>query len=447
MATSLRGNDDREAQGGEEAPITREALAAAFETARALSTELARPLTPEDQQVQSMDDASPTKWHLGHVTWFFETFLLVPFAADYRPFHPRFGYIFNSYYEAVGPRHARPRRGLLTRPPLDQVHDYRAHVDAAMAGLIDGLGADAWQEASALITLGIHHEQQHQELLLTDIKHALGGQPLAPAYRCDLPRPSDRGPAPATRFIDVPGGDYAIGHDGPGFAFDNETPRHRARIEDCALASQPVSNGDYLAFIEDGGYRTAGLWLADGWAWVQAGAGNMEGEMAPLYWRKRDGAWWEYTLGGERPLDLAAPVCHLTYYEADAYARYADARLPTEAECEAAAGLGDDTAGAGANLLAAGNLHPVAAEGPADGVCKLYGDVWEWTASAYAPYPGFRAAAGAVGEYNGKFMVNQLVLKGGSCVTPPGHIRATYRNFFYPQQNWQFTGLRLAQDR
>lgn len=425
----------------------REAVLAAYRETRARTEALARPLAPEDQQAQSMDDASPTKWHLAHVTWFFETFLLAPFVSAYEPFHPDYGYIFNSYYESVGPRHARPRRGLLTRPPLADVMAYRTYVDEAMARLIEDLSGNRWAEAAGLVVLGIHHEQQHQELLLTDIKHAFGVQPLRPAYRDDLPVP---GPSPALppgrpRFCRIAGGEYEIGHDGRGFCFDNETPRHHVRIEDFELARRPVTNGEFAAFIEARGYETATLWLADGWAWVQDGGGNLDGDHAPLYWRKRDGEWWDFALGGPQPLDSAAPAAHLTYYEADAFARFAGYRLPTEAEWEVAAARGPGTQDT-ANLMAAGYLQPMARKAEGEGLDQLYGDVWEWTASAYAPYPGFRPRAGAVGEYNGKFMVNQMVLKGGSCATPPGHIRASYRNFFYPHQNWQFTGLRLAAD-
>ncbi|HSR55868.1 MAG TPA: ergothioneine biosynthesis protein EgtB [Alphaproteobacteria bacterium] len=449
-ATSLRREDSSDTTADCYGTGERTAVLGAYQATRALSLELARPLSPEDQQVQSMDDASPTKWHLAHVTWFFETFLAIPHGQGYAPFHPRYGYIFNSYYEAIGPRHARPRRGLLTRPPLEDVLAYRAHVDAAMDRLIADADDATWAEIAPMIALGIHHEQQHQELLLTDIKHALCSQPLVPAYRDDLPVFPDGDGAGQRRFIPIAGGEVEIGHGGEGFGFDNETPRHKVRIEDCALASHPVTNGEYLEFIEAGGYETATLWLADGWAWVEAGAGNMEGEMAPLYWRRRDGAWWEFTLGGERPLDPTAPVSHLTYFEADAYARFAGARLPTEAEWETAAAMTagpEGPEGEGANLLARGYLHPVRPDARAGGFAGLFGDTWEWTQSAYAPYPGFKPCAGAVGEYNGKFMVSQLVLKGGSCVTPPGHIRPSYRNFFYPHQNWQFTGLRLAEDR
>jgi ergothioneine biosynthesis protein EgtB len=449
-ATSLRGDQTSANQAdGTHAP-GRVGIQAAFTETRSLSVSLAAPLSPEDQQVQSMDDVSPSKWHLGHVTWFFENFLLIPLSPGYQPFHPRFGYIFNSYYEAVGPRHARHRRGLLTRPALADVLAYRAHVDTAMMDLMEGLAESQWPSAAAMIDLGIHHEQQHQELLLTDIKHVLGVQPLSPAYRDDLPEPAhvDRGgdDRPSRRFIGVPGGEHEIGHGGDGFCFDNETPHHKVWLEDFALAAGPVTNGDFLSFIEDGGYETAAHWLADGWAWVQAGAGNLEGTMAPLYWRQQDGEWWEFTLGGRRRLDPGAPVCHLTYFEADAFARFAGKRLPTEAEWEIATATHGHKLEETANSLAAGNLHPIAGKLLGDGFSGLFGDVWEWTASAYAPYPGFRPSVGAVGEYNGKFMVSQLVLKGGSCVTPPGHVRASYRNFFYPHQNWQFTGLRLAED-
>ena len=417
-------------------------LAARYRAVRAQTEALARPLSPEDQQVQSMDDASPTKWHLAHVSWFFETFILQPHAPGYTLFHPRYGYLFNSYYEAVGPRHARPQRGLATRPPLADVMAYRAHVDDAMDAFLAGAGPEKLATVAPLVTLGLHHEQQHQELLLTDIKHALAVQPLHPAYRDDLAAPE--GAAPALEFLPFSGGEADIGFEGDGFCFDNETPSHPVRIGDFRLANRPVTNAEVAAFIEAGGYTTPALWLSDGWAWVNAGGANIWGEAAPMYWSRRDGAWWEFTLGGFRPLDPAATACHLTYFEADAIARLMEARLPTEAEWETAARRsGFDEAGA--NLAPAGRLHPgpAAAPGPG-GLCQMAGDTWEWTASAYSPYPGFRPSVGAIGEYNGKFMVSQLVLKGGSCVTPGGHVRASYRNFFYPFQGWQFTGLRLA---
>ena len=331
------------------------ALAARFRAVRSQSEALAAPLSPEDQQVQSMADASPTKWHLAHVSWFFETFILAPHFKGYRAFHPDYGYLFNSYYELIGPRHARPSRGLLTRPPLADVMAYRAHVDGHMARLLEGADRKALAVLAPLVTLGLHHEQQHQELLLTDIKHVLASQPLLPAYRDDLPAPT--GTAQPLEFMDFEGGIRRIGHDRDGFCFDNETPCHEVLLQDFRLARRPVTNGDYAQFIAEGGYRTPTLWLSDGWAWIQAGGGNMWGEPAPFYWLKREDGWHEFTLGGPRKLDPAAPVSHLSYFEADAYARFAGARLPSEAEWETAA-RATGAAEAGANLLAAGLLHP-----------------------------------------------------------------------------------------
>ncbi len=423
----------------------RERLLRRIGAVRDLSKLLAAPLSPEDQQVQSMADASPTKWHLAHTTWFFETFVLVPNVADYAPFHPDYGYLFNSYYEAVGPRHARPRRGLLTRPPSADVMRYRAHVDDALSRFVAQTPAEVLNPLVPLIVLGLHHEQQHQELLLTDIKHALASQPLLPAYRDDLPvRP---GMAPGLSWVEFMGGEHEIGADpASGFCFDNETPRHAVLTAPFELANRPVTNAEVEAFIEANGYATPMLWLADGWAWVQAGGANLWGEAAPMYWRSDGDGWGEFTLGGLRALDPEAPASHLSYFEADAIARFMEARLPTEAEWELACAL-TYRPGANPNLMAAGLLHPGPPAGEASrGLHQILGDVWEWTASAYAPYPGFKAAPGAVGEYNGKFMVSQLVLKGGSCATPPGHIRPSYRNFFYPGQSWQFSGVRLARD-
>jgi ergothioneine biosynthesis protein EgtB len=394
---------------------------------RAQSLALAAPLTAEDQQVQSMADVSPTKWHLAHTTWFFETFLLIPHLAGYKPFDPAFGFLFNSYYETVGARQPRPERGLLSRPSLVDVHAYRAHVDAGMARLVEAGAAPA-----DLLILGLHHEQQHQELILMDIKHVFSVNPLKPAY---VPPPKAQGAAGrAPAWLDFDGGLVEIGFDGSGFAFDNEGPRHRVWLEPFRISDSLVTAGEWLAFIEDGGYARPDLWLSDGWHAVQ-----QNGWEAPLYWRRDEAKGWRvFTLHGERALDPDAPVCHVSAYEADAFARWAGKRLPTEAEWEVAAA----SAPSGPTPLA---LHPPHAN-PAPGLRQLSGAVWQWTASAYSPYPGFRPAEGAVGEYNGKFMSGQMVLRGGASVTPVGHTRPTYRNFFPPAARWCFGGLRLADD-
>jgi ergothioneine biosynthesis protein EgtB len=393
---------------------------AGYGEVRALTEALAAPLSPEDQTVQSMPDVSPTKWHRAHVTWFFETFVLGPHAPGYRPFDERFGYLFNSYYEAVGPRHDRSQRGLLTRPGAAEVGAYRAHVDAAMAELLTG-GISA--RVAELVELGLHHEQQHQELLLMDAKHVLSVNPLQPSYR-----PARR-PAPVATdgWFEHDGGLVEVGADGPAFAFDNEGPRHRAWLEPFRLRSSLVTCGEWLEFMADDGYHRPELWLSAGWATIGA-----QGWEAPGYWEPVDG-WTVFTLDGRRPVDPAEPVCHVSYYEAEAFARWSGARLPTEAEWEVVA-AGRPVDGAFLDLDV---LHP-------RGTTSLHGDAWQWTASPYTPYPGFRPAAGAVGEYNGKFMVDQHVLRGGSCLTPPGHIRPTYRNFFPAAARWAASGVRLA---
>ncbi|EZP51184.1 ergothioneine biosynthesis protein EgtB [Sphingomonas sp. RIT328] len=411
------------------APAPRAALAERFRHVRALTLALAAPLSDADATVQSMPDASPTKWHLAHTTWFFETFVLRDHVAGYRLHDERFPFLFNSYYEAEGRRHARDRRGMITRPSLDEVRAYRAHVDDALLAALDDL-PDAARE---LVTLGCHHEEQHQELLVTDILHLFGENPLEPAIWPAAPKVPVAMPGPIG-WIDHAGGIVRIGHGGEGFAFDCEGPRHDALLAPHAIADRTVTNGEWAAFIADGGYRDPAYWLADGWAWVKA-----EGIAAPLYWEQRDGTWTRFGLDGRRPIDPAAPVTHVSLYEADAYASWAGARLPTEFEWEAAAQAHDSHAGN--QMDAAGPVEPRPAAGPA-----FFGDVWEWTGSAYRPYPGFRPVAGAVGEYNGKFMSGQFVLRGGSCATPRGHARACYRNFFYPHQRWQFTGVRLAKD-
>ena len=412
----------------------RDAWASRYATVRSDSLRLAAPLSAEDQQVQSMPDVSPTKWHLAHVTWFFETFLLQPHLEGYSAFDPVFGYLFNSYYEAVGERHPRPQRGLLSRPALDHVMAYRAHVDAAMARVIAEAPAETWDRLEPLVELGLHHEQQHQELMLMDIKHVFWTNPLAPAYVPTSPDPIS--PPLPLEWLDFDGGLVEIGHDGQDFAFDNEGPRHKTWIEPYRLASRLSTCGEYLAFIEDGGYRRPELWLSDGWAAV-----GREGWSAPLYWRSsQEGAREIFTLGGVKPLDPAEPVSHLSYYEADAFARWAGARLPTEAEWEAAAPAAPPEGGLGE----ARRNHPAPARGR--GLQQMIGELWEWTMSPYVAYPRYRTPEGAVGEYNGKFMSGQMVLRGGAAVTPEGHIRPTYRNFFPPGARWAFSGVRFAAD-
>jgi len=404
-----------------------------YRTIRARTEALAAPLSPEDQTPQSMPDASPVKWHRAHTTWFFETFVLEKALAGDPPFDPAYRVLFNSYYNAVGEQYTRAERGLVTRPGVALVADYRAHVDERMADLLaSGRLPD---ESLAVVELGLQHEQQHQELLLTDVKHLLHRNPLHPAV---CPREASGGrTAPPLAWHGVEGGQVEVGHTGAGFHFDNEAPRHAVHLHPFELATRTVTNGEWFEFIAGGGYGRAELWLADGWTTVQR-----DGWEAPLYWQRIDGAWHHYTLAGLLPVDPEEPVTHVSAYEADAYASWADARLPTEAEWETVAA----TAPVDGNFADSGRHHPAVATGAGPGCGELFGDVWEWTRSAYSPYPGFRAASGALGEYNGKFMANQLVLRGGSCATPRGHVRATYRNFFYPDARWQFSGVRLARD-
>lgn len=408
-------------------------LASRFHHVRSATRALAAPLSAEDCAIQSMPDASPVKWHLAHTTWFFETFILSR-DDSVRPFDPAFRTLFNSYYNAVGERHPRPQRGLLSRPSLEQVLAYRDHVDSEMDRCLDG---SLEPEAAALLELGIQHEQQHQELILTDVKHMLSCNPLRPAYQKTWPLTSVGAVARSWRRFQP--GLREIGHDGTGFSFDNERPRHRVWLEAFELATHPVTHGDFCEFIADGGYRRPELWLAAGWDMVVA-----RGWEAPGYWERRDGAWHTFTLHGLAPVEPNTPVCHVSFYEAEAFARWAGARLPTEAEWEHAA----CDAPVDGNFVESGALHPLPPrEAAAPGaLSQLFGDVWEWTRSDYGPYPGFRAAEGAVGEYNGKFMCDQYVLRGGSCATPRSHVRASYRNFFPAGARWQFSGLRLARD-
>jgi ergothioneine biosynthesis protein EgtB len=416
--------------------MDRDNLLAQFQAVRRQTEALCEPLEPEDYVVQSMADASPVKWHLAHTSWFFETFILTAQLANYRPFHPEFAFLFNSYYEAVGPRWPRSQRGLLSRPTVAEVYRYRAHVDEHVARWIGSAPVENLRGAAAALVLGMHHEQQHQELILTDLKHAWSANPLRPVYS---PMSPVVGTPPDRKWQDIPAGVAEIGHAGAGFAFDNESPRHRVILHGSQIASRLVTNEEFLAFVDDRGYDRPELWLSDGWAARQA-----HGLTAPLYWQRQGATWSVVTLAGLRPLEPGEPVCHVSGYEADAFARWSGARLPTEAEWEAAA-ASRPIAG---HFVEAGHFHPSAAPAPDDHgpLHQLYGDVWQWTASPYVGYPGYRPAAGALGEYNGKFMCNQLVLRGASCATPRSHARATYRNFFPPDARWQFTGIRLARE-
>ncbi|HEY5665984.1 MAG TPA: ergothioneine biosynthesis protein EgtB [Gammaproteobacteria bacterium] len=415
-----------------EQPADDVSLASAYRKVRQASIDLTAGLDPEDCVIQTIPEVSPTKWHVAHTTWFFEQFCLLESSPTYRPFNEKFLYLFNSYYHSVGTMHARTQRGLLNRPLFHEVLAYRAHVDAAMLDLIAAAGDDP--DLAFIVTLGLQHEQQHQELMLTDIKHVFFTNPLQPAYR-ETSSSASAHPAPL-EFVGRPSGRFEIGHAGDGFCFDNETPRHDVLVENHELGNRLVTNGEYRAFIEDGGYRDSQLWLSDGWSCVQ-----QEGWDRPLYWSEDLAS--EFTLGGFRPIDPHGPVCHVSLYEADAFARWADARLPSEAEWELAAA---ERPIAG-NTLDRGLLHPAPVSSDSPGpIHQLWGDVWEWTATPYTPYPGFRPLAGSLGEYNGKFMANQLVVRGGSCATWADHLRPTYRSFFYPHDRWQFLGFRLARD-
>jgi ergothioneine biosynthesis protein EgtB len=407
-------------------------LEASYTAIRRQTEDLCTPLVTEDYVIQSMPETSPVNWHLAHTSWFFETFILLPLLGGYQPFHPQFGFLFNSYYQTVGPRWPRPERGLLSRPTVAEVYRYRAHVDEHMSRVfrLDD------SSIRAVVCLGLNHEQQHQELILTDLKHAWAANPLHPVYREVA---SVGGKPPRRAWVSFPERLAWIGHDSAGFAFDNESPRHRVFLNGFQISNRLVTNGEYLEFIEDDGYARPELWLSDGWAASQA-----HGWSAPLYWAKEAGEWTVVTLAGLRSVEPAEPICHVSFYEADAFARWAGARLPTEAEWEVAASSGE-IAG---HFLESGHFHPAAAAAATDQgpLFKLFGDVWQWTASAYSGYPGYRPPAGALGEYNGKFMCNQLVLRGASCVTPHSHARRTYRNFFPPDARWQFSGIRLARD-
>jgi ergothioneine biosynthesis protein EgtB len=419
-----------------------EALVHRFHEVRSHTETLAAPLSPEDQTVQSMADVSPTKWHRAHVTWFFETFVLADNEQGFTPFQDKYWFLFNSYYEAVGPRFSRPQRGVISRPGAHDVGVYRGNVDERMRDLIATLDGGTLEKLSPTIELGFHHEQQHQELLLMDIKHVLSLNPLRPAY-VELPSAASSADAePDTLgWVDVGGGLVEIGHEGHGFSFDNELPRHQVWLEPYRVADRLVTNGEWLEFMADGGYRRHDLWLSDGWAKV-----NAEGWRAPFYWTELDGVWFEHTLHGTWPVNPALPVTHVSHYEADAYATWAGKRLPSEAEWEHAVAQDGRRGEVAGNLANVETFHPSAAPASGSGgrLRQAYGDCWEWTSSAYLPYPGFHPAEGAIGEYNGKFMSNQMVLRGGCALTPPDHARATYRNFFPPGSRWAMSGVRLA---
>ena len=422
-------------------PAAAEDLATRYQRVRAFTEHLCAPLEVDDYQIQSITETSPPKWHIAHVTWFFEAFVLGHFVPNYRPARPAFHYLFNSYYQTVGEMHPRPQRGLLSRPTVAEVQAYRAEIDQHMLALIArteraATGGPQHDALAQRITLGLHHEQQHQELLLMDIKHNFWSNPLRPAYTTPAVPPQSAQVHPAPGWVEHPGGPCTLGAADAGFAYDNESPRHQTLLQPHRLADRLVTNAEFAAFIDDGGYRRPELWLADGWHWLQ-----QQRVTAPLYWFRADDAphhsqWQEFRLSGPAPLEAAAPVCHVSYFEADAFARWAGARLPTEAELEQRL----STLPVQGNFVDDGHLHP------RPGQDQWFGDVWEWTQSPYSPYPGFRPLDGSLGEYNGKFMCNQYVLRGGCCLSSREHVRATYRNFFYPHDRWAMTGIRLAED-
>ena len=415
--------------------LSRSNLLYRFKVIRSFSLEICKPLVTEDYVIQSMPDVSPTKWHLSHTSWFFETFVLKEALKNYKSLHPQYAYLFNSYYIQAGERFERPKRGLLSRPSVKEVYHFREYIDENMIGFLENSSDETFKKFAPVIEIGLHHEQQHQELMLTDIKHVFSINPLYPVYNDTEDKKGEN--LSAIKWIPFEEGVYAIGYDGKGFSYDNESPRHKEYIEPFSLASRLITNGEYIKFIEDSVYKKPELWLSDGAATVSSA--NWE---APLYWKKIDGEWWNFKLTGFKKVNPDEPVCHISFYEADAFARWTGARLPTEAEWEVAA-LNLNIKG---NFVENRNFHPVPVEKENNELKQMYGDVWEWTRSSYSPYPGYKTLPGALGEYNGKFMSGQMVLRGGSCATSQTHIRRSYRNFFPPNARWQFMGIRLAKD-
>jgi ergothioneine biosynthesis protein EgtB len=412
-----------------------------FLRVRKTSEDICQPLDIEDYVPQPITDVSPPKWHLGHISWFFEAMFLNKYVRDYQPFHPGYAFVFNSYYESFGQRVERPSRGSLSRPTVAEVMKFRKHVTERMCDLIEKIDEKLWPEFCETVVLALNHEQQHQELMITDIKYILAKNPLRPAYTKKIAADDSvvGVKLPPAKFIEFAGGVYDVGYSGDGFYYDNERPLHKQYVNDFRLQNRVITNAEYLQFIEDGGYRDFRFWLSDGWETVRA-----QNWQAPLYWEQRDGEWYEFTLNGLQNLDLNSPVCHVSYYEADAFAQWAKKRLPTEAEWEVAARRSNANP-SGGNFWDTGNLHPVPIRQANDSLQQMLGDVWEWTGSAYLPYPGYQRIEGPLGEYNGKFMINQMVLRGGSCATSADHARITYRNFFQPDKRWQFKGFRLAE--
>lgn len=415
--------------------LSREHLLNRFKVIRNFSLEICKPLITEDYVIQSIPDVSPTKWHLSHTSWFFETFVLNEASGNYKSLHPQYAYLFNSYYIQAGKRFERPNRGLLSRPSVKEVYQYREYVDSNMLEFLENNDEETFRKLAPVVEIGLHHEQQHQELMLTDIKHVFSINPLHPIYT----ETEDKriGNIAPVKWVPFEEGINNIGHDGKSFSYDNETPLHKEYIKAFSLASRLITNGEYIKFIEDGGYKKPELWLSDGAATV-----DKEKWSAPLFWEKIDGEWWNFKLTGFKKVNPSEPVCHVSFYEADAFARWAGARLPTEAEWEVAASNLDIKG----NFVENRNFHPIPVSEDNDELKQMYGDVWEWTRSSYSPYPGYKTLAGALGEYNGKFMSSQMVLRGGSCATSETHVRKTYRNFFPPNARWQFMGIRLAKD-